>query len=105
MEELSDAVPQRSRRRGQRWPGSVSRAPGAWIEDAACARTDPPLRDVFTQEAPSGPDLRAALRVCRSCPVVAACGAYGREIRGYGRWGGHLLRNGREVAQRGHSAA
>ncbi len=72
-------------------------APGAWIEDAACARTDPPLRGVFTQEAPTAADLAATLRVYRSCPVVAACGAYGRETRGYGTWGGHLLRNGQEV--------
>ena len=75
-------------------------APGAWVEDAACARVGAPLRDVFTQEAPSVADREAAQHVCRGCPVVAACGSYGREARGWGTWGGHLLRNGRELAQR-----
>ena len=41
---------------------------------------------------------RAALATCASCPVTADCARYAGTIGAYGVWGGHVYRQGRQIA-------
>ncbi len=64
--------------------------PGEWGRAAGCAQpgVDPVLREVFTTDA-STPWDGDAVRVCRACPVRAACTAYAATIHpDAGIWGG-----------------
>ncbi len=64
--------------------------PGEWGRAAGCAAAglDPVLREVFTTDT-STPFDGEAVRVCRSCPVRAACTAYAATIHPEsGIWGG-----------------
>jgi WhiB family redox-sensing transcriptional regulator len=63
--------------------------PQPWMEDAACANTDP---EVFFMVGTT-PELmdatRQAKRVCRSCSVQAECLAYALTVDDrHGIWGG-----------------
>lgn len=72
----------------------------AWMSDALCAQTDP---DTWL-EGLAGGGSQAAKRICRRCPVRAACTAHvtvleqhdGAQIRGV--WGG-LSQNQRRQQQ------
>jgi len=64
--------------------------PGQWGRAAGCAQPglDPVLREVFTADT-STPWDGEAVRVCRACPVRAACTAYAATIHPVaGIWGG-----------------
>jgi len=64
--------------------------PGEWGRRAGCAASnlDPVLREVFTADM-STPWDGDAVRVCRGCPVRAACTAYAATIHPEaGIWGG-----------------
>ncbi len=64
--------------------------PGEWGRAAGCAQAglDPVLQEVFTTDS-STPWDGDAVRVCRGCPVRAACTAYAATIRPEaGIWGG-----------------
>lgn len=64
--------------------------PPAMIDAAfACEGADPGL--FFpTSEG----DLHRALRLCRTCPVMAQCHDFGTATKSVGVWGGELLRDG-----------
>jgi len=64
--------------------------PGEWGRQAGCAQPglDPVLREVFTTDTSTSWDPDA-VRVCRGCPVRAACTAYAATIGPVsGIWGG-----------------
>jgi len=64
--------------------------PGEWGRTAGCAAAglDPVLREVFTTDSRTPWD-GAAVKVCRACPVRAACTAYAATIHpDAGIWGG-----------------
>lgn len=68
--------------------------PEAWVTDAACAQADP---DAFFPKSGDLETVRAAKRICASCPVAAQCLDYAiRTHPTAGIWGGvgvkHLQR-------------
>ena len=71
-------------------PVREAASPGQWGQAAGCAQPglDPVLREVFTTDT-STPWDGDAVRVCRGCPVRAACTSYAATIRpDAGIWGG-----------------
>ena len=56
-----------------------------WMSLAACRSASP---DLFFAEDPRG--QKAALEVCRSCPVLAECLEYAVKTNSEGIWGGLL---------------
>jgi len=71
-------------------PVREAASPGQWGQAAGCAQPglDPVLREVFTTDT-STPWDGDAVRVCRACPVRAACTAYAATIHpDAGIWGG-----------------
>jgi WhiB family redox-sensing transcriptional regulator len=69
--------------------------PRRWQDDALCAQTDP---EIFFPER--GAAAKAAMAVCRACPVRAECLAYALEheaVCGWGVWGGVSERGRRKL--------
>lgn len=64
----------------------LAKAPplGPWVEHAGCAD----LGDAFTADNPAPGDVAVLERVCRKCPVRAACAAYADDTGALGMWGG-----------------
>ena len=51
----------------------------SWQYEALCAQTDPEL---FFPEL-QGSSYAAARKICRACPVIAQCRAYGDEVENF----------------------
>lgn len=65
----------------------------AWVQDALCAQTDPeaffPTKGGYTEPAK---------RICRACPIQAACLAYALADNSLdGIWGGTTPRQRRAI--------
>lgn len=74
----------------------IAALPGAWVERALCAETDPEL---FFPE--KGGSAREAKAVCDRCTVRAACAEWAVETnQRYGVWGGLTLTERRQVRSR-----
>lgn len=66
----------------------------AWMDDAACTRTDP---DSFTPV--TGPPSSQVRRTCQGCPVRADCLAWALvHDERYGVWGGLTYPERRRLA-------
>jgi len=60
--------------------------PEDWVRDAVCATTSP---DLFFPDHGDMETVRAAKRICASCPVRTECAEYAiRTNQTYGIWGG-----------------
>ena len=61
---------------------------GRWEEDAACLQHDPELWFPNQHERV----YRTAIDICNTCPVLAECAAYAKQIRPTdGIWAGRNL--------------
>ena len=72
-----------------------------WVADALCAEIDP---DLFMPEkgAKGREDTRAAIAVCRQCPVSAQCLEYALTNGiAYGIWGAHSAQDRDRLRERG----
>jgi WhiB family redox-sensing transcriptional regulator len=70
--------------------------PPAWTERANCATTDPAI--FFP---PKGGRVRAARKVCASCPVVAQCLEFALEIDDrHGIYGGLTVEQREQVRRK-----
>lgn len=70
--------------------------PGAWVEEALCAQTDP--EEFFP---PKGRSPREAKKVCAACPVAAECLAYALDNgERHGVWGGLSERERRSLPRK-----
>ena len=77
-----------------RWGTTYTYAPQSWVEEAACAQTDPEL---FFPE--KGQPSALAKLVCRRCPVIAQCLEYAvnSPILLEGVWGGTSMKQRQEL--------
>jgi hypothetical protein len=66
--------------------------PGAWTSRGSCVEFSA-AADAFT-DARTALDGATAIKICAHCPVTDECLDYGHESRGYGVWGGMVLRDG-----------
>lgn len=62
-----------------------------WTHRAACAGQP---SEHFTEAASQAEGEQLAARYCRRCPVAFQCLTTGRATRGWGLWGGAVLRDG-----------
>ncbi|MEU1514582.1 WhiB family transcriptional regulator [Streptomyces sp. NPDC005811] len=59
-----------------------------WREAAACRSEDPELFFPIGEDGPSRRQIEQARAVCRSCPVMRACGTWAvRHGERHGVWG------------------
>ncbi|MDF5755862.1 WhiB family transcriptional regulator [Spongiactinospora sp. TRM90649] len=72
---------------------------GSWIEQAACRDTDPELFFPIGA-APAPEQLRAARRICGTCPVHGACLRFAVETgQAGGIWAGTTERERRSIRE------
>jgi hypothetical protein len=85
--DVLEGRPLPPRDRSQR-PAPPAFAP--WEHRAACAGQP---HEHFTEAASQAEAEELAARYCRPCPVTLQCLATGRWTRGWGLWGGAVLRD------------
>lgn len=68
----------------------------SWRADAACRGADPEL--FYPERFGHGDDVRAAKKICESCPVEMSCLAYAIDTsQAWGIWGGRTERERRRL--------
>jgi WhiB family transcriptional regulator, redox-sensing transcriptional regulator len=76
---------------------------GTWVEDAACAQTDPEA--FFPYADQNDGTVRLAKAVCNACPVRAKCLEHALEVgETHGIWGGLTPRERRKLKKGGNAA-
>lgn len=89
---------------GTAWSGEASLIrPEPWMQDAACAQTDPELFFPSKGEVPVADQARA---VCAGCPVADQCLTFAlRTEQRHGIWGGLTTRQRGELVKRQRRAS
>lgn len=72
---------------------------GAWQNSAACRTASPAEADTFTGARSQAEAEQVVQDYCDACPVRLACLADGRQLRGWGLFGGVVLVDGRKAAR------
>lgn len=85
---------------GTAWAGEASLIiPEPWVQDAACAQTDPELFFPTVGGDPNG--VQVARDVCGRCPVADECLTFAlRTEQRHGVWGGLTTRQRGELVKR-----
>lgn len=60
-----------------------------WMAEGICTTVDP---DMWFPASKQDPNLKAAIKICKTCPVIKNCAAYAeRTQQSCGVWGGKLI--------------